>query len=201
MKIEKNTDEFFTTQETVEKEINKWIKHMKGKVVYCPCDSLSSAFVKYFRERLAGGEIAEVIITGNKSSLTESFIYREGEILYGYRQEKDVGDCLSKDTFKIMENNADFIVTCPPTSCFGDFLNLCIKSKKKFLLLGEAAVVKDDDIVQELITRGKAIAEPGDKTWFRTVRDVPGAKRGIEGGWFIQKPIVWIKNWRVKKKE
>lgn len=194
------SDEFYTAESTVEAEVNKWIKYMKNKVVYCPCDSLSSAFVKYFRSKLAEGAINEVIVTGNKNSLTESFINRDGELLYGHRQEKKLGDCLNKLTQDIMKNNADFIVTCPPTSCFGEFLNLCVKSKKKFLLLGEASVLKDDDLVIEILSKGKALAELGDKVWFRTVRDVPGATRSLEGGWFVQKPIVWIRNWQVRQK-
>lgn len=47
----KNTkdDEFYTTYETIEKELSHYIKHFKGKTVLCNCDDpFESNFCKYF---------------------------------------------------------------------------------------------------------------------------------------------------------
>ena len=47
----KNTkdDEFYTTYETIEKELQHYLKHFRGKVVLCNCDNpFKSNFCRYF---------------------------------------------------------------------------------------------------------------------------------------------------------
>ncbi len=42
-------DEFYTTYETVESEVNHYASQLKNKVVLCNCDDpFNSNFVKYF---------------------------------------------------------------------------------------------------------------------------------------------------------
>lgn len=43
-------DEFYTLYADVEAEVQHYAQHLKGKIVYCNCDSLESNFVKYFQD-------------------------------------------------------------------------------------------------------------------------------------------------------
>ena len=49
--FQKKDDEFYTLKEDVEKIVDSFKEHIKGKFVFCNCDDpLWSNFCKYFRE-------------------------------------------------------------------------------------------------------------------------------------------------------
>lgn len=41
-------DEFYTLYEDVKFELDHYINQFNDKIIYCPCDTEESAFVKYF---------------------------------------------------------------------------------------------------------------------------------------------------------
>lgn len=44
-----NTDEWYTTYETVEKELSNYIPQFKNKIILCNCDDpYESSFAKFF---------------------------------------------------------------------------------------------------------------------------------------------------------
>ena len=67
----KNTkdDEFYTTYETIEKEMQHYKKHFENKVVLCNCDDpFESNFCKYFLKNFNRLKIKRLICTSYKSS-------------------------------------------------------------------------------------------------------------------------------------
>ena len=108
-------DEFYTLYEDVKFELDHYIDQFKDKLIYCPCDTENSAFVKYFLELEANGLIKEVIYTS----------FKDGEGV----------DCLSDaaiDGYK----HCDIVVTNPPFSLFRPFVELLDKLNVKFILWG-----------------------------------------------------------------
>lgn len=106
-------DEFYTLYEDVKFELDHYLDQLKDKIIYCPCDTKESSFVKYFLELEAKGLIKELL----------------------YTSLQDDVDCLSEaalDNYK----RADVIVTNPPFSLFRQFLELLDKLDKKFIIWG-----------------------------------------------------------------
>lgn len=106
-------DEFYTLYEDVKFELDHYLDQFKDKIIYCPCDTEESSFVKYFLELKAKGLIKELL----------------------YTSLKDGVDCLGEiaiDNYK----RADVVVTNPPFSLFRQFLELLDKLDKKFIIWG-----------------------------------------------------------------
>lgn len=106
-------DEFYTLYEDVKFELDHYIDQFKDKIIYCPCDTKESAFVKYFLELQAKGLIKELL----------------------YTSLKDDVDFLSEAAVDNY-NQCDIVVTNPPFSLFRQFLELLDKLDKKFIIWG-----------------------------------------------------------------
>ena len=106
-------DEFYTLYEDVKFELDHYIDQFKDKIIYCPCDTKDSAFVKYFLELEAKGLIKELL----------------------YTSLKDGVDCLGNVAINNY-NCCDIVVTNPPFSLFRQFLELLDKLDKKFIIWG-----------------------------------------------------------------
>lgn len=106
-------DEFYTLYEDVKFELDHYIDQFKDKIIYCPCDTKDSAFVKYFLELEAKGLIKELL----------------------YTSLRDGVDCLG-DVAINNYNRCDIVVTNPPFSLFRQFLELLDKLDKKFIIWG-----------------------------------------------------------------
>jgi hypothetical protein len=104
-------DEFYTLYEDVKFELDHYLDQFKDKVVYCPCDTKDSAFVKYFLELKDNGLIKDILYTSINDGI----------------------DCLSDDAI-IYYNKADIIVTNPPFSLFRSIITLLISLNKLFVL-------------------------------------------------------------------
>lgn len=120
-------DEFYTLYEDVKFELDHYLSQFKDKVIYCPCDTQDSAFVKYFLELEAKGLIKELIYSS----------YREG-----------VGvDCLS-DAAIDGYSHCDIVVTNPPFSLFREFISLLSKLNKKFILWGNSNCITYKQVIR-----------------------------------------------------
>ncbi len=106
-------DEFYTLYEDVRFELDHYLSQFRDKIIYCPCDTKESAFVKYFLELKAKGLIKELL----------------------YTSLQDGVDCLS-DTAIDNYKHSDIIVTNPPFSLFRQFLSLLDSLNKKFIIWG-----------------------------------------------------------------
>lgn len=127
----KNNDEFYTTYETIEKELQHYHNQLKGKSILCNCDDpFESNFSKYFIKNFNTLKLKKLICTSYKSSKIIStegkFIDEKGIRLskkYGYvlsvtsvpntitqkSLDKDICDWLKKSkNLKKLNGNGDF---------------------------------------------------------------------------------------------
>lgn len=110
-------DEFYTRYEEVEKELQHYYHLMTDKVIYCPADNETSAFVKYLKE--------------NKD-------------LIGYKELIYTSNDFRENTHLI--KLADIVITNPPFSLFREFVDLLMEHDKKFLIIGINAAVLYNNI-------------------------------------------------------
>ncbi len=106
-------DEFYTQYDDVRKECDLYRSHFFNKIIYCNCDNADSAFVKYFTELKAAGQIRDVWFSGGCGG-------------------DDFRGCASITKLQ----QADIVVTNPPFSLFREFIDLLIQYDKKFLIIG-----------------------------------------------------------------
>lgn len=105
-------DEFYTLYDDVKFELDHYIDQFKNRVVYCPCDTSDSNFVKYFKELEHKGIIEQVI----HSSINDfSFDSEFAKTLY---------------------SECDIVVTNPPFSLFREFMQLIESTGKQFIVWG-----------------------------------------------------------------
>lgn len=185
-------DEFYTQIRDIEKELNHYAEHFKGKTVFLNCDDPEdSHFWKLFAldfERL-------------KLNRLVSFHYHDSEPTYKLELIKDTnqdGKVDGLDTIKTnLTQNGDFrspesiaelrqsdiIVTNPPFSLFREFVDLLIKEGKQFLIVGNMNAITYKEIF-------KLIKD--DKIWLGCTR--PSEFRTPEG--MIKKfgNICWFTN-------
>lgn len=102
-------DEFYTTYETIEKEISHYKHHFENKVILCNCDDpLESNFCKYFIINFATLKIKRLICTSYASSKISRTKYSNLSIKKNKRKGYllDISKPLSKNT------EYDFIEKC-----------------------------------------------------------------------------------------
>lgn len=114
-------DEFYTRYEDIEKEMVHYTEHLKGKVVYCPCDDYRwSNFVRYFKNNFEA--------FGLKGLVATNYDIGEGAWKYTYNGVTETvdrlegsGDFRSGECTKIMQE-CDIVITNPPFSLFREFM-------------------------------------------------------------------------------
>lgn len=107
-------DEFYTRYDDIEKELIHYKDQLKGKIIYCNCDTPESNFVKFFNDVKDEWGIKEVL----HSSLDEGISYNSPQ----------ARELLAK---------CDVVITNPPFSkTRAEYLPLLIESGKKFLFIG-----------------------------------------------------------------
>lgn len=132
-KDEKN-DEFYTLFSDIEKELSHY--HFENKIVFCPCDTMNSAFTKFFFDRYDSLKLCGLIATGLGTGIAK---FKRMTV------PVESLDCFSDDAFQTM-CYSDIVVTNPPFSLFREFMAMIIRSKKQFLILGNLNAVKYKEI-------------------------------------------------------
>lgn len=140
-------DEFYTQLTDIEKELQHYTKHFRGKVVFCNCDDpRESNFWKFFSlnfERL-----------GLKKLIGTHYV-REGSS-YKYeitRQEQspsptpllENGDFRSPECVALLQE-ADIVVTNPPFSLFREYVAQLVEYGKRFLVIGNMNAITYKDV-------------------------------------------------------
>lgn len=148
-------DEFYTQLSDIEKELKHYRHHFKDKVVICNCDDPRvSNFTKFFILNFKKLGLKRLIATCYKSQDIDLFTDQECESAvymdyYGTTEGTGIpkveelnvkplkgdGDFASKECLDLLEQ-ADIVVTNPPFSKFRQYLELLVKSNKKFLIIG-----------------------------------------------------------------
>ena len=140
-KAKKNkNDEFYTQLNTIEKELQYYIPHFRGKIIYLNCDKEWSNFYKYFKDNKEFLGVKEIIRTSSDFRLPEN-----------------------------IENlkRADIVVTNPPFSLWREYVAQLMEYKKKFLILGSVNCISYKDIFP-LIKEEKMWLGTGIVRWFLT---------------------------------
>lgn len=127
--LKKKNDEFYTQYEDVEEEISNYGEFLKGKVVYCPCDTMNSAFYQYFVNNFNQLQLKKLIV----SSLYDNTVIVNDFGINNIIEERV--DFLS-DTADRYYEQADVVVTNPPFSLFRKFYDKLKAFKKDFIILG-----------------------------------------------------------------
>lgn len=100
-----------------------YIYILRDKVIYCPCDEEGSNYVKYLKE--------------NKDRLCyKELIYTSLKEGYDFATEKA----------RVLFEKADVIITNPPFSKIGLFIDTCLLYNCDFLLLAPSTVFTRDNI-------------------------------------------------------
>ena len=130
-------DEFYTRLEDIEKELEHYTEHFKGKVVYCNCDDANrSNFFKYFSTNFQKLGLKKLITSGLKIDGTED---GTGVVAIQTGDDIDIfdgnGDFRSEECIEFLKE-ADIVVTNPPFSCFRQYVAQLMQYGKKFLIIG-----------------------------------------------------------------
>lgn len=114
-------DEFYTRYEDIEKEMVHYTEHLKGKVIYCPCDDYRwSNFVKYFKDNFERYGLKKLIAT-NYDIGDGAWKYTYDGVTETADRMEGNGDFRSDESTKIMQE-CDIVITNPPFSLFREFV-------------------------------------------------------------------------------
>lgn len=153
-------DEFYTRLEDIEAEISNhqdYVKHFKGKTVFCNCDDPDySNFFEFFKLHFKQLGIKKLITThynkqGNPSYKSEWW----GDVVNGDIVNnidtplKGDGDFRSEECIEILKE-ADIVVTNPPFSLFREYTAQLMEYNKKFIILGNNNAILYKEFFQHL---------------------------------------------------
>ena len=129
-------DEFYTQLSDIEKELEHYTEHFKGKVVYCNCDDANrSNFFKYFSTNFQKLGLKKLIASGLKIDGTDG----TGVVAIQKGDDIDIydgnGDFRSEECIEFLKE-ADIVVTNPPFSLFREYVAQLMQYGKKFLIIG-----------------------------------------------------------------
>ena len=136
-------DEFYTRLEDIEKELEHYTEHFKGKVVYCNCDDArESNFFKYFSTNFQKLGLKKLITSGLKEDGTGVVAIQTGDDIDIYDGN---GDFRSEECIEFLKE-ADIVVTNPPFSCFRQYVAQLMQYGKKFLIIGNMNAITYKEI-------------------------------------------------------
>lgn len=146
-------DEFYTQIVDVERELQHYGQHLRGKTVYCNCDHPDrSAFVEFFRRNFCELGLERLLATfWNGAKLEPTLFDRASEVEDAFVFDLTAGGCevsplegsgdfRSRECVELL-GEADVVVTNPPFSLFRPFMRLLVGSGKGFLVMGDQNAV------------------------------------------------------------
>ena len=128
-------DEFYTQYSDIQKELEHYDKaKFEDKVIYLPCDRQESNFVAYFKEHYEEYMYKELVYTYiEREENEEVFAYRFDGKKETKTKLKGNGAFQSDECIEIMKR-ADWVITNPPFSVLGIFINQLKELNKKFII-------------------------------------------------------------------
>ena len=172
-------DEYYTRLEDIEKELVYYSPYLKGKKVYCNCDSEASMFWNYFTTNYKRLGLKGLTATHYNPNSTYRLDYiNEQTIKTNVSGDGSYNSPVSLDILK----EADIVITNPPFSLFRDFIDT-IKDKD-FIVVGCFNAVTFSNIYPMFKTGGISLGNTtlryfttpsgqiesmGNVTWFTTL--------------------------------
>lgn len=157
------SDEFYTQLCDIERELQYYKNHFKGKVVYCNCDDPEkSNFFRYFVKNFHALGLKKLLASCYKNSVSDLFdkqcekkgVYceylgedslKEKPIDIELKTFEGNGDFRSKECIELLKQ-ADVVVTNPPFSLFRDYVAQIMRFNKKFLIIGNINAITYKEI-------------------------------------------------------
>ena len=159
------SDEFYTQFSDIERELQHYRNHFKGKIVYCNCDDPRvSNFHKYFAVNFHELGLKKLISSCYRQQIDDLFSSCECENGYYsvYAGERNAegdpvsseiiyfkgdGDFRSPECIELLEES-DVVVTNPPFSLFREYVDQLVRFKKEFLIIGNINAITYKEIFQ-----------------------------------------------------
>lgn len=147
------SDEFYTQLSDIESELKHYESHFKDKVVFCNCDDPRvSNFSKYFLSNFDVLKLKKIVSSCYKeqgNGFYFEYVSEEGEKdnpnYSDIKYFKGDGDFSSDESIELL-NQSDIVVTNPPFSLFRKYVELLVKSDKKFLIIGSINAITYKEI-------------------------------------------------------
>lgn len=157
------SDEFYTMLTDIESELQHYVNHFQGKVVYCNCDDPRiSNFYRYFAENFHQLGLKKLIAACYKESHRDLFEMNENKFGFYYsytgtenehcipidgdlKYFKGNGDFRSQESMALLKQ-ADIVVTNPPFSLFREYVAQLVRYEKKFLIIGNINAITYKEI-------------------------------------------------------
>lgn len=185
-------DEFYTRYEDIEAEVMKYRKYFKDKIIYLPCDDPAekkSEFWSFFVNNFDAFGLKKIIATHYDENSRAYKIWIDGDTTGdGFVDDGDAmqeflngnGDFRSPECIEIMRES-DIVITNPPFSLFREFVDTLMKTKKKFLIIGNQnaftykeifKLIRENKIwtgynmVKKFYQPDRSIKEFGNVCWF-----------------------------------
>ena len=162
-------DEFYTQLCDIERELQHYQSHFKGKVVYCNCDDPRvSNFFRYFALNFNGLGLKKLIAScyrENNNNLFQEWPSEKGFYCeysgtgVSAALQTDIkyfdgdGDFRSVESIELLKQS-DIVVTNPPFSMFREFVSQIVKYDKEFLIIGNVNAITYKEVF-ELIQMNK----------------------------------------------
>jgi len=172
-------DEFYTSLSDVEKEMQYYKAHFKGKTVFCNCDDPEwSAFWQYFSLNFKHLGLKRLVSThyepGGPSYRLDISEY--GQQTLPMALEGD-GDFRSDECLAILDE-CDIVCTNPPFSLFREFISVLVAHGKEFIVLGNMNAITYKEIFP-LIRDGRLWLGPPACNGAKTYRRPDGSDRKL----------------------
>ena len=150
--IKNKNDEFYTQLKDIEKELENYKNFFKNKTIYCHCDNPKfSNFFKYFFDNFENLQLKELIVSYKEKEQGFYLIYNKSNKKLKLKKLKENGDFRSEECINLLKK-ADIVITNPPFSLFKDFINLLLKEKKYFLIIGNSNALSFKKILENIMT-------------------------------------------------
>jgi len=149
-------NEFYTQLPDIERELDHYREHLKGKVIFCNCDDPElSNFWRYFHLNFEKLGIKKLVST----HFVYEDIFKKGEtykLEYEGGNDSDImvgvktilienGDFRSKECVDILKKS-DIVITNPPFSLFKEYVEQLVEYKKKFVIIGSKNAITYKEI-------------------------------------------------------
>ena len=154
-------DEFYTTYDTVEKELSLY--DYTNKIVLCNCnDSTNSSYFQYFHLNFNKLKLKKLYCIYREESEDDFFFPYKGCLIeYNGENDEDLevykkkylngtGDFRDKDCLTILESS-DIVCTNPPFSLFRQFIDVLYNYKKQFIILGNINMIPYKNIMPKIL--------------------------------------------------
>lgn len=150
--IKNKNDEFYTQLKEIEKELENYKNFFKNKTIYCNCDNPKfSNFFKYFFDNFEDLQLKELIVSYKEKEQGFYLIHNKSDNKLKLKKLKENGDFRSEECINLLKK-ADIVITNPPFSLFKDFVDLLLKEKKYFLIIGNSNALSFKKILENIMT-------------------------------------------------